>query len=333
MATVVLTEKPSVARDIARVLGASKRGQGYVEGNGYIVTWALGHLVQFAEPDDYGPPWKGRWSFAQLPMIPEQWKLKTTRSTSDQYQIVKKLLNSPQTERVICATDAGREGEHIFRLIYQHTRCKKPFSRLWISSLTDEAIRGGFRALQEGTAFDHLAAAARARGQADWLMGMNLTRAYTVHNKALCTIGRVQTPTLSMGSQARCGNCQLCQGVLLRVGGAVRRGLCRQVLQGRPDPHRQQGGSRAPYIANSAPTRSAPSAKSRKKSKETGRLPSTTSTTSSATPTATLASLRRKPLNAPQALYETHKLITYPRTESRHISEDMVPKLPVYWKS
>ena len=95
MATVVLTEKPSVARDIARVLGANKRAQGYAEGNGYIVTWALGHLVQFAEPDDYGPPWKGRWSFAQLPMIPEQWKLKTTRSTSDQYQIVKKLLNSP----------------------------------------------------------------------------------------------------------------------------------------------------------------------------------------------------------------------------------------------
>ena len=198
MATVVLTEKPSVARDIARVLGANKRAQGYAEGNGYIVTWALGHLVQFAEPDDYGPPWKGRWSFAQLPMIPEQWKLKTTRSTSDQYQIVKKLLNSPQTERVICATDAGREGEHIFRLIYEHARCKKPFSRLWVSSLTDEAIQSGFRALQEGVAFDHLAAAARARGQADWLMGMNLTRAYTVHNKALCTIGRVQTPTLSM---------------------------------------------------------------------------------------------------------------------------------------
>ena len=198
MATVVLTEKPSVARDIARILGANKRGQGYVEGSGYIVTWALGHLVQFAEPDDYGPPWKGRWSFAQLPMIPEQWKLKTTRSTSDQYQIVKKLLNSPQTERVICATDAGREGEHIFRLIYEHARCKKPFSRLWVSSLTDEAIQSGFRALQEGAAFDPLAAAARARGQADWIMGMNLTRAYTVHNKVLCTIGRVQTPTLSL---------------------------------------------------------------------------------------------------------------------------------------
>ena len=112
MSTLVLSEKPSVARDLARILGAKSRNQGYFNGNGYIVTWALGHLVHFAEPDEYGPPWNQRWSFAQLPMIPQQWKLKTARATSDQYQIVKKLLNDPQTKEVICATDAGREGEH-----------------------------------------------------------------------------------------------------------------------------------------------------------------------------------------------------------------------------
>ena len=198
MTTVVLAEKPSVARDIARVLGARKQGEGYLQGNGYVVTWALGHLVQFAEPDDYGSPWNERWSLAQLPIVPQTWKLKTNQRTARQLQIVKQQLNAADTDELIVATDAGREGEHIFRLIYEQTRCRKPFRRLWISSLTDSAIRQGFERLQPGSAFDDLAAAARARAQADWLIGMNLTRAYTVHHQTLCTIGRVQTPTLAM---------------------------------------------------------------------------------------------------------------------------------------
>jgi len=198
MTTVVLAEKPSVARDIARVLGVRQKGEGCLTGAGYVVTWALGHLVEYAEPDEYGPPWNGRWSMAQLPMIPQTWKLKTAKKTAAQFQTVKHLLNDAGTRMVICATDAGREGEHIFRLIYEHAGCRKPVRRLWISSLTDEAIRDGFRQLQDGSAFEPLAAAARARSQADWLVGMNLTRAYTVHNGVLCTIGRVQTPTLAM---------------------------------------------------------------------------------------------------------------------------------------
>ncbi|HSO83562.1 DNA topoisomerase, partial [Thiocapsa sp.] len=202
MAIVVVAEKPSVARDIARVLGARRKGEGFLEGNGYRVTWAIGHLIHFAEPDEYGEvkgvDWAARWSAGQLPMIPEAWKLKTSKQTAAQFKLVKALITAPDTERLVCATDAGREGEHIFRLIYQHARCRKPFDRLWISSLTDEAIREGFRALRPGKAYDHLADAARARAQADWLIGMNLTRAYTVHNRVLCTIGRVQTPTLAM---------------------------------------------------------------------------------------------------------------------------------------
>ena len=332
MTTVVLTEKPSVARDIARVLGASKRGQGYAEGNGYIVTWALGHLVQFAEPDDYGPPWKGRWSFAQLPMIPEQWKLKTTRSTSDQYQIVKKLLNSPQTERVICATDAGREGEHIFRLIYEHARCKKPFSRLWVSSLTDEAIRGGFRALQEGAAFDHLAAAARARGQADWLMGMNLTRAYTVHNKALCTIGRVQTPTLSMVVKRDAAIASFVKAYFYELVAQLEEGFAAKYCKdGQTRIDKKEEAER--LHRQLSPNKVGTVRKIEQKVKR-NRPP----------PLYDLNNLQRdanrcfgftaaQTLERAQALYETHKLITYPRTESRHISEDMVPKLPGIWKS
>ena len=198
MTIVVVAEKPSVARDIARVLGARKQAQGFLEGNGYRVTWALGHLVHFAEPDDYGPPWSGRWSSDPLPMIPEQWRLKTARSTVKQFQVVKRVINDAGTEQIVCATDAGREGENIFRLIYEHARCRKSVQRLWVSSLTDEAIGEGFRRLRSGSAFDHLGQAARARAQADWLVGMNLTRAYTVHNRVLCTIGRVQTPTLAM---------------------------------------------------------------------------------------------------------------------------------------
>lgn len=327
MATVVLTEKPSVARDIARVLGANKRGPGYVEGNGYIVTSALGHLVQLAEPDDYGPPWNGRWSFTQLPMIPEQWKLKTTRSTADQYQIVKKLLNSPQTERVICATDAGREGEHIFRLIYEHARCKKPVDRLWISSLTDEAIQSGFRALQEGAAFDPLAAAARARSQADWLMGMNLTRAYTVHNNALCTIGRVQTPTLSMVVQR--------DAAIARFVKAYFYELVAQLAEGFAAKYCKDGQTRIDKKEEAerlhrqlSPHKVGTVRKIEQKIKK-HRPPALYD----------LNNLQRdanrcfgftaaQTLERAQALYETHKLITYPRTESRHISEDMVPKLP-----
>ncbi len=327
MSTVVVAEKPSVARDIARVLGAKRKGNGCLEGNGYVVTWALGHLVQFAEPDDYGPPWKGRWAFSQLPMLPERWKLKTGRSTYTQFQVVRKLLTDAAHERIICATDAGREGEHIFRLIYEQTRCRKPFQRLWISSLTDQAIRQGFARLQPGSAFNGLAQAARARAQADWLVGMNLTRAYTVHNKALCTIGRVQTPTLAMLVQRDEAIANFVKTYFYE--------LVAQLAEGFAAKYSKDGQTRIDTKEEAErlhrqlePHQTGTVVKIEKKTVR-HRPP----------PLYDLNNLQRdanrrfgftaaKVLEYVQALYETHKLVTYPRTESRHISEDMLGQLP-----
>lgn len=198
---VILTEKPSVARDIAKCLNISNKRDGYFEGNGYQITWAFGHLVELKEPDEYHPEWK-RWSLESLPLIPEQFGLKARDDESAQKQlnIIKRLFKS--ADEIICATDAGREGELIFRYILSWTEClQKPFKRLWISSLTDESIRKGFAQLQEGNAFDGLYRAAKCRSESDWIVGLNATRLYTLkfgQQGALWTIGRVQTPVLAM---------------------------------------------------------------------------------------------------------------------------------------
>jgi DNA topoisomerase-3 len=193
----VLAEKPSVARDIARELGATSRGDGYLHGNRYVVTWAVGHLVSLAQPHEINPEWC-KWHRSLLPMLPSQWPLVVYPKTKDQFEIVKRILNSPKVSRVVCATDAGREGELIFRYIYESAHCQKPVSRLWISSLTPEAIHKGFSALRPAAEYDSLADAARGRSQADWLVGMNLSRAYSLAGNEKLSVGRVQTPTLAM---------------------------------------------------------------------------------------------------------------------------------------
>jgi DNA topoisomerase-3 len=195
---VVLAEKPSVARDIAAVLGANQKKTGYFEGNGYQVTYAFGHLVTIAEPEDMNPSWSGPWRMEQLPMIPTEWKYRVADKAQQQFNCIKKLFLHPTTKEIICATDAGREGQHIFDLIYQLTDSTKPVQRLWISSLTPEAIREGFRHLKPLTAFANLSAAAAWRARADWLVGISATRAYTLINGQTCTVGRVQTPTLAL---------------------------------------------------------------------------------------------------------------------------------------
>ncbi len=327
MSIVVIAEKPSVARDIARVLGANRKGQGCLEGNGYCVTWALGHLVQFAEPDDYGPPWKGRWSAGQLPMVPDRWRLKLQPKTADQFKVVKGLIDSPEHERLVCATDAGREGEHIFRLIYEQARCSKPVERLWVSSLTDEAIRAGFRVLKPGAAYDDLAHAARARAQADWLVGMNLTRAYTVHNRVLCTIGRVQTPTLAMIVARDEEIAAFQKSFFYELAAHLKEGF--RALYSKDGETRLADKAEAERLRDSLAPHETGIV--RELDQQVRREPPP--------PLYDLTSLQRdanrrlgltaaQVLDLAQSLYETHKLISYPRTESRHISEDMVGELP-----
>jgi DNA topoisomerase-3 len=198
---VILTEKPSVARDIARCLNIRTKRDGYFEGNGYRITWAFGHLVELKEPDDYHKEWK-RWSLEALPIIPEKFGLKARGDASAKKQLntIKQLFKS--ADEIICATDAGREGELIFRYILSWSQClSKPFKRLWISSLTDEAIRKGFAQLQDGRLYDNLYRAAKCRSESDWIVGLNATRLYTLkfgQNGTLWTIGRVQTPVLAL---------------------------------------------------------------------------------------------------------------------------------------
>jgi DNA topoisomerase-3 len=197
MKTLVFAEKPSVGRDIARILGARQKGKGFLESDKYVVTWGFGHLICLGSPEVQNPQWK-RWSLETLPMLPQKWLLTAIPSAKDQYEVVAELMNRGDVTEVVNAADAGREGELIFRLVYQHANCNKPIKRLWISSMTDEAITEGFADLRAGEKYDNLARAAQSRSRADWLVGMNFTRAYTKKFREMLTLGRVQTPTLAM---------------------------------------------------------------------------------------------------------------------------------------
>ena len=194
---LVIAEKPSVAMSIAKVIGANSRKDGYVEGNNYIVSWCVGHLVRMSNPESYDERYK-KWNIADLPIFPDNYKYEVSKYTKKQYSILKKLLADKRVVEVVNACDAAREGELIFRLVYNQARCKKPIKRLWISSMEDKAIKEGFNNLKDGIEYENLYRSALARGQADWLVGMNLSRYYScLHNKNY-SVGRVQTPTLSM---------------------------------------------------------------------------------------------------------------------------------------
>ena len=195
---LVIAEKPSVAQSIAAVLGATQRKDGYLEGNDYLVSWCVGHLIELAQPESYEETWK-KWSYDCLPIIPQEWQHEVKSDTKAQYQILKKLMHDDRVDVVVCATDAGREGELIFRLTYNMAGCKKPMKRLWISSMEESAIRDGFHNLRPGSDYDNLYHSALCRQEADWLVGINGTRLFTVlyGGKAL-KVGRVQTPTLAM---------------------------------------------------------------------------------------------------------------------------------------
>src|SRR3954453_9453724 len=341
----VLAEKPSVARDIARVLGAQKAGEGFLQGSGYVVTWAIGHLVSLAQPHEINPQWR-RWSRESLPMLPEHWPLVVYEKTRDQFEVVRKILNSQRVARVVCATDAGREGELIFRYIYEAAQCTKPVSRLWISSLTSEAIRAGFDALRPATEYDGLADAARGRSRADWLVGMNLSRAYSLTYGEDLSVGRVQTPTLAM---------------LVERELAVRRFVPEDYTEVAATFHPQAAPADQTYKGTWLRDRAAAGADKESlqqamrlpaDGEEAGQIAARARTGQAAIESIEAKTQRMPPpllydltelqrhanrlfgfsaqktLDTAQALYERHKLISYPRTDSRHLSQDVALTLP-----
>ena len=198
MSVLILAEKPSVGRALSSVVGANKTNKGYIEGGGYIVSWCVGHLVGLKNPNEYGCGWEQKWSFSQLPMIPEAWQFKVTESTKEQFGIVKALMGRDDVTEIICATDADREGECIFRYVYNMARCRKPVKRLWVSSLEESAIRQALSNMKPMSNYDNLFYAGFSRAKADWIVGMNGSRLFSCRYGGKLNIGRVQTPTLAM---------------------------------------------------------------------------------------------------------------------------------------
>lgn len=325
MKTLVIAEKPSVARDIARVLKCSKNGQGCIEGGKYIVTWGLGHLVTLADPEDYDPKYK-TWKMEDLPMMPEHFKLEVIRQTSKQYQAVKNQIHRKDVEEIIIATDAGREGELVARLILAKAGNKKPVKRLWISSVTDKAIQDGFRHLKNGKEYEPLYDAALCRAEADWLVGMNATRALTCKYNAQLSCGRVQTPTLAIVAkreeQIRSFVPQSYYGITASGGGVTftwkdkKSGSTRNFDKERMTGILQKlrGAEGVIEEVKVTPKKTfAPllydlTELQRDAYKRFGYSPKET-------------------LNIMQRLYENHKVLTYPRTDSRYIGSDIVPTI------
>ena len=194
---LVIAEKLSVAQSIAKVIGADRRGDGYLDGNGYLVSWCVGHLVELAPPEAYDEKYE-KWRYSDLPILPSEWKYQISDATIKQFSILKKLMEREDVTGLVEAIDAGREGELIFRLVYHQAKCKKPFERLWISSMEDQAISDGFSNLQNGKKYDDLYRAALCRERADWSVGMNATRLFSTLYGQTLNVGGVMTPTLAM---------------------------------------------------------------------------------------------------------------------------------------
>jgi DNA topoisomerase-3 len=353
MTVAVVAEKPSVARDIARVLGASQRAEGLLAGGGYVVTWAIGHLVRLAEPDEMRPAWK-RWTAGDLPLLPSEWPLVVAESTKGQFAVVKKVLRDPEVGEVVCATDAGREGELIFRYILAAAGCRKPVRRLWISSLTPEAIRRGFATLRPLSDLDPLADSAHARARADWLVGMNLSRAATLAQGELFSVGRVQTPTLALLVEREKAIRGFVPEEYLEVVATFAPsrdvGTSPEATAASPPTEPEDGRYRGTWFRGDRPTveaRRLPKdgeevaavvervrtgrAEVQSVEQETRRLPppllyDLTELQRHANRLHGLSA--RETLAAAQSLYETRKLLTYPRTDSRHLSRDVAASLP-----
>ncbi|MEY2304451.1 DNA topoisomerase III [Bacillus anthracis] len=324
--SVVIAEKPSVARDIARVLKCDKKGNGYLEGSKYIVTWALGHLVTLADPESYDVKYK-KWNLEDLPMLPERLKLTVIKQTGKQFNTVKSQLLRKDVNEIIVATDAGREGELVARWIIDKVRINKPIKRLWISSVTDKAIKDGFANLKPGKAYDNLYASAVARSEADWYIGLNATRALTTRFNAQLNCGRVQTPTVAMianrEDEIKNFKAQTYYGIEAQTTNQLK--LTWQDANGNS---RSFNKEKIDGIVKGLDKHNATVVEIDKKQKKSFSPGLYDLTELQRDANKKFGYSAKETLNIMQKLYEQHKVLTYPRTDSRYISSDIVGTLP-----
>ena len=325
MKSLVIAEKPSVARDIARVLGANQKNGGILEGKNYVVTWALGHLVTLADPEEYDRKYE-KWEMATLPMLPKEMKLVVIRQTGRQFSVVKTQLFRKDIGEIIIATDAGREGELVARWILEKAGCHKPIKRLWISSVTDKAIKEGFANLKDGHDYDNLYRAAVARAEADWLVGMNGTRALTCKYNAQLYCGRVQTPTLAMiakrEEEIRKFVPKEYYGISLET-----QDVKWTWRDEKTKSFRTFSRERAEQIKGRLENAALEITSVEKKAKKTMAPGLYDLTTLQREANLKYGFSAKETLNIMQRLYENHKVLTYPRTDSRYIGKDIVPTI------
>ena len=311
---LVIAEKPSVGAAIAAVMGANEKRSGYFEGGGYLVSWCVGHLIELAEPESYGEQWK-KWTYESLPVNPEHWQYEIKEDTKEQYDVLYGLLHDSRVDEVVCATDAGREGELIFRLVYNVASCKKPMKRLWISSMEESAIREGFENLKPGSDYDHLYHSALCRQEADWLVGINGTRLFTVlYGGKVLKVGRVQTPTLAMlvEREAKIMNFKKEQYFMAHI-------LCGGVDAA---TERVDSKTEAENVAGACLNGQALVTSVAKEEKAVAPPKLYDLTTLQRDANRLFGFTAKQTLEYTQSLYEK-KMCTYPRTDSQYLSDDM----------
>lgn len=324
MSKLVLAEKPSVGKELARVLKANQKKEGYCEGNGYVVTWALGHLIELAQPQEYEKKWES-WNMEDLPMLPQPMRISVMKQTSHQYSIVKRLLQRSDIKEIVIATDAGREGELVARWIIEKCGVKKAMKRLWISSQTDRAILDGFQQLKDAKLYDNLYRSAKCRAEADWLVGLNVTRALTCHHNAQLSAGRVQTPTLAMIVDREAE---------IKAFKPVEYAQLHIQLDGFQMLQRDKAGNsrmfdlaKAQQLEKQLRNQEVRITRVVKAMKQEMQPQLYDLTSLQQDANRRFGFSAKETLNIMQDLYEVHKLLTYPRTDSRYISKDIVPTL------
>ena len=328
---LVLAEKPSVGRELAKVLGCNQGGNGCLSGSKYIVTWALGHLVTLADPEVYADRYK-TWNIEDLPMIPNKMELVVIKETSKQFGIVKSLLNRPDVDELVIATDSGREGELVARWIIAKAGFRKPIKRLWISSQTEKAIKDGFNNLKPSREYDNLYKSAECRSEADWLIGLNVTRALTCKYNAQLSAGRVQTPTLAMIIQRETEIKRFVPKDFWTISAKVN-GFIIQ-WQDKTSGHTQIfNKQQADEIVAKVKGQNGDVVEVKKEAKEEQPPLAYDLTELQRDANRKYGYSAKQTLSIMQKLYETHKIVTYPRTDSRHITDDIVPTLPDRLKS